>query len=173
MKLTPLDIQRHSFQTRFRGAARDEVRTFLNLVAEEMEQLRAENEKVSEEARRFSALLTEHHEREQILKNTLVSAQRTSEELKENAKKQSQMLLREAELTADRLIEAAQMKAHDIEKDILELRVQKRQVQNSILATIANLRNLIKLMEESEIEQDKISFLRRRGAAGKETAESS
>jgi len=174
MKLTPLDIQRHSFQTRFRGADRDEVTTFLNLVAEEMEQLRAENEKVSEEARRLSTLLTEHHEREQILKNTLVAAQRTSEEIKENAKKQSQMLLREAELAADRLIEAAQTKAHDIEKDILELRVQKRQVQNSILATIANLRNLIKLMEESEIEQDKISFLRRRGAAGgKETAESS
>ena len=77
-------------------------------------------------------------------------------------------------MAADRLVEAAQMKAHDIEKDILELRVQKRQVQNSILATIANLRNLIKLMEESEIEQDKISFLRRRGAAsGKEAAESS
>jgi cell division initiation protein len=89
MKLTPLDIQRHSFQTRFRGVDRDEVRTFLNLVAEEMEQLRAENEKLSEEARRLSALLTEHHEREQILKNTLVAAQRTSEELKENAKKQS------------------------------------------------------------------------------------
>ena len=119
-------------------------------------------------------LLAEHSEREQILKNTLVAAQRTSEEIKENAKKQSQMTLREAELAADRLVEAAQMKAHDIEKDILELRVQKRQVQNSILATIANLRNLIKLMEESEIEQDKISFLRRRGAAGgKETAESS
>ena len=82
------------------------------------------------------------------------------------------MLLREAELAADRLIEAAQVKAHDIEKDILELRVQKRQVQNSILATIANLRNLIKLMEESEIEQDKLSFLRRRGT-DQEKAESS
>jgi len=173
MKLTPLDIQRHSFQTRFRGVDRDEVTTFLNLVAEEMEQLRAENEKLSEETRRLTALLTEHHEREQILKNTLVAAQRTSEELKENAKKQSQMLLREAELAADRLIEVAQVKAHDIEKDILELRVQKRQVQNSILATIANLRNLIKLMEESEMEQDKISFLRRRGAGGKGTVESS
>jgi cell division initiation protein len=166
MKLTPLDIQRQSFQKRFRGVDRDEVRTFLNVVAEEMEQLRGENEKLQEETRRLSTLLTEHQEREQILKNTLVAAQRTSEEIKENAKKQSQMLLREAELAADRLIEAAQSKAHDIEKDILELRVQKRQVQNSILATIANLRNLIKLMEESEIEQDKLSFLRRRGAAG-------
>ncbi len=166
MKLTPLDIQRQSFQKRFRGVDPDEVSTFLNVVAEEMEELRGENEKLQEGTRRLSTLLTEHHEREQILKNTLVTAQRTSEEIKENAKKQSQMLLREAELAADRLIEAAQSKAHDIEKDILELRVQKRQVQNSILATIANLRNLIKLMEESEIEQDKLSFLRRRGAAG-------
>ena len=38
MKLTPLDIQRHSFQTRFRRVDADEVRTFLNMIAEEMEQ---------------------------------------------------------------------------------------------------------------------------------------
>ncbi len=31
MKLTPLDIQRHSFQTRFRGVDADEVKTFLNM----------------------------------------------------------------------------------------------------------------------------------------------
>ena len=101
MKLTPLDIQRQSFQTRLRGFDRDEVATFLNVVAEEMEQLRSENEKLQEEVRRQSALLAEHHEREQILKNTLVAAQRTSEDIKENAKKQSQMLLKEAELAAD------------------------------------------------------------------------
>jgi cell division initiation protein len=162
MKLTPLDIQRQSFQTRFRGYDRDEVATFLNVLAEEMEQLRSENEKLQEEVRRQSALLTEHHEREQILKNTLVAAQRTSEDIKENAKKQSQMLLKEAELAADRLIEAAQARAHDIEKDILDLKQQKRQMLNSILAAIANLRSLIQAMSEAESQQDKVSFLKRR-----------
>jgi cell division initiation protein len=164
MKLTPLDIQRQSFQVRFRGFDRDEVTTFLNVVAEEMEQLRSENEKLQEEARRQSALLSEHHEREQILKNTLVSAQRTSEDIKENAKKQSQMLLKEAELAADRLIEAAQSKAHDIERDILDLKQQKRQMLNSILAAIANLRSLIQAMSEAEAQQDKVSFLKRRSS---------
>jgi DivIVA domain-containing protein len=95
MKLTPLDIQRHEFQQRtFRGLDRAEVRMFLNAVSEEMEHLRSDNEKMSEEVRRLTALLSEHHQREEILKNTLVAAQRTSEELKENAKKQSQMLSR-------------------------------------------------------------------------------
>ncbi len=164
MKLTPLDIQRQSFQVRFRGFDRDEVTTFLNVVAEEMEQLRSENEKLQEEARRQSALLSEHHEREQILKNTLVAAQRTSEDIKENAKKQSQMLLKEAELAADRLIEAAQSKAHDIERDILDLKQQKRQMLNSILAAIANLRSLIQAMSEAEAQQDKVSFLKRRSS---------
>ena len=56
MKLTPLDIQRHEFQQRsLRGLDPDEVRTFLNEVAEEMEQLRAENEKRSEEVRRLNS----------------------------------------------------------------------------------------------------------------------
>lgn len=116
---------------------------FLNDVSEEMEQLRSEHEKQSEEIRRVNMLLSEHNQREEILKNTLVAAQRTSEELKENARKQSQLLLKEAELAADRLVEAAQARAHEIEKDIVELKMQKRQVLNSILAAIANLRNLI------------------------------
>lgn len=167
MKLTPLDIQRHEFQQRtFRGLDRAEVRMFLNAVSEEMEHLRSDNEKMSEEVRRLTALLSEHHQREEILKNTLVAAQRTSEELKENAKKQSQMLLKEAELAADRLVEAAQSRAHDIEKDILELKMQKRQVLNSILAAIANLRNLIQLMSETEAEREKLSFLKRRADGG-------
>ncbi len=164
MKLTPLDIQRQSFQRSFRGFDRDEVSTFLNVIADEMEQLRSENEKLEEEVRRQSSLLAEHHEREQILKNTLVSAQRTSEEIKENAKKQSQMLLKEAELVADRLIEAAQSKAHNIEKDILELKHQKRQVLNSIMTGVANLHSLIQMVNETEEEQDKISFLKRRSS---------
>lgn len=167
MKLTPLDIQRHEFQQRtFRGIDGDEVRSFLNAVSEEMEQLRSENEKLSEEVRRLNVLLSEHQQREEILKNTLVAAQRTSEELKENAKKQSQLLLKESELAADRLVEAAQSRAHDIEKDIIELKMQKRQVLNSVLAAIANLRNLIQLMSESDAEQEKLSFLKRRADAG-------
>ncbi|HJS74362.1 MAG TPA: DivIVA domain-containing protein [Vicinamibacteria bacterium] len=167
MKLTPLDIQRHEFQQRaFRGLDGAEVRMFLNAVSEEMEHLRADNERMSEEVRRLTALLSEHHQREEILKNTLVAAQRTSEELKENAKKQSQMLLKEAELAADRLVEAAQSRAHEIEKDIMELKMQKRQVLNSILAAIANLRNLIQLMSETEAEREKLSFLKRRADGG-------
>ena len=114
MKLTPLDIQRHEFQQRsFRGLDSDEVRTFLNDVSEEMEQLRFEHEKQSEEIRRVNLLLSEHTQREEILKNTLVAAQRTSEELKDNAKKQSHLLLKEAELAADRLVEAASAGSRD------------------------------------------------------------
>ncbi len=125
-------------------------------------QLRSEHEKQSEEIRRVNMLLSEHNQREEILKNTLVAAQRTSEELKGNARKQSQLLLKEAERAADRLVEAAQARAHEIEKDIVELKMQKRQVLNSILAAIANLRNLIQLMSESEAQQDKLSFLKRK-----------
>ena len=68
MKLTPLDIQRHEFQQRtFRGLDGAEVRMFLNAVSEEMEHLRSDNEKMSEEVRRLTALLSEHHQREEIL----------------------------------------------------------------------------------------------------------
>ena len=75
MKLSPTDIQRQTFGQRFRGLDRDEVRSFLATVAEEMAALQRERDTTEQQLRHLELIVNEHRERESILKNTLLSAQ--------------------------------------------------------------------------------------------------
>ncbi len=108
MKISPMDIQRQTFARRLRGLDPEEVRTYLALVAEEVAALQHERDDLARQLQHIKVLLEEHRERETILKNTLLTAQKLSEDIRDNARKQSESVVREAELQADRLIELAQ-----------------------------------------------------------------
>ena len=164
MKISPMDVQRQSFGQRFRGLDPDEVRTFLNLLAEELAALQRERDVLQHEVQDLRALLDEHRERETILKNTLLTAQRLSEEIRDNARKQAEAVVKEAELQADRLLELAQGRAHDVEKGILELRAHRSALRTDVRALITRLTTILDLQEEAEVE-DNLRFLKRREEA--------
>ncbi|MCU0242816.1 MAG: DivIVA domain-containing protein [Vicinamibacteria bacterium] len=164
MKINPMDVQRQSFSRVLRGFDRDEVRTYLTFVAEELAALQKERDANEQEAQRLSATLAEHREREAILKNTLLTAQRLSDELKENARKQAEQIVREAELRADRLIELAQSRAQDLEHTILDLRAQRQGLRTQVRATIEQIQQILTLEEEAE-RGDNLHFLKRREGA--------
>ncbi len=121
MKISPMDIQRQAFGRQLRGFNREDVRTYLNLVAEEVAALQRERDALAQEVQGLRGLIDEHRERETILKNTLLTAQRLSEEIRDNARKQGESVVKEAEMQADRLLELAQNRAHDVERGILDL----------------------------------------------------
>src|SRR6266568_1201691 len=100
-------------------------------------------------------------EREVILKNTLLTAQKASEEIKENARKQAESQVKEAELQADRLVELAQSRAHEVERGIVDLRGHRAALRTDIRAFITRLTHLLDLQEEAELE-DNLRFLKRR-----------
>src|SRR5262249_37549130 len=145
MKISPMDVQRQSFGQRFRGLDPDEVRTFLNLLAEELAALQRERDVLQHEVQDLRALLDEHRERETILKNTLLRAQRLSEETRDNARKQAEAVVKEAELQADRLLELAQGRAHEVEKGILELRAHRSALRTDVRALITRLTTILDL----------------------------
>jgi cell division initiation protein len=116
---------------------------------------------MEQELQSLRALVEEHRQRESILKNTLLTAQRVSEEIKENARKQAENVVKEAEIQADRLLELAQTRAHEIERAILELRGQRSNLRTDIRAVIARLTQLLDLQEEAELENN-LHFLKRR-----------
>src|SRR5258708_4787238 len=87
MKISPMDIQRQAFGRQLRGFNREDVRTYLNLVAEEVAALQRERDALAQEVQGLRGLIDEHRERETILKNTLLTAQRGSEEIRDNARK--------------------------------------------------------------------------------------
>jgi cell division initiation protein len=166
MKISPMDIQRQSFGTRFRGLDREEVRTYLNLVAEEVATLQRERDTFEQEGQHLHRLIDEHRERETILKNTLMTAQRVSEDIKENARKQAESVIKEAEMQSDRLLELAQRRAHEVERGILDLRAHRQTLRTDIRAFVMRVTHILDLQEEVEVE-DNLRFLKRReeGAA--------
>lgn len=164
MKLTPADIQRQSFSSRFRGFDRDEVRAFLAAVAEEMAAVQREEDATEQQLRHLELIVNEHREREAILKNTLLTAQKAAEDIRETARKEAETIVKQADLQGDRLLELAQNRAHEVERGILELRGHRTALRTDIRALITRLTHLLDLQEEAEVE-DNLRFLKRREEA--------
>ena len=164
MKISPMDIQRQTFGQVFRGLDPDEVRSYLNIVAEEVASLQMERDRLDQELSSLRSLIDEHRQRETILKNTLLTAQRVSEEIRDNARKEAETTVKEAEMQADRLVELAQGRAHEVERGILDLRAHRSALRTDVRALITRLSHLLDLQEEAELE-DNLRFLKRREEA--------
>jgi cell division initiation protein len=156
-----MDLQRQTFAQRLRGFDTAEVRTYLNIVAEEVAALQRERDGLDQEVQSLRALVDEHRQRETILKNTLLTAQRLSEEIREVARKQSESVVKEAEIQADRLLELAQSRAQEVERGILDLRAHRSSLRTDVRALITRLTHILDLQEEAEVE-DNLRFLKRR-----------
>jgi cell division initiation protein len=161
MKIFPMDVQRQSFRRVLRGYDREEVRTYLNIVAEEMADLQRAHASLEQEVQTLRDLVEEHRQREAILKNTLLTAQRVSEDIRDNARKNAEAVVREAEIQADRLLELAQARANDFERGILDLRAHRSALRTDIRALVTRLTQILDLQEEAEVE-DNLRFLKRR-----------
>ena len=161
MKISPMDIQRQAFGRKMRGLDADEVRAYLNIVAEEVAILQMERDRLHHEVQEVRSLLEEHRQRETILKNTLLMAQRVSEEIKENARKQADTVIKEAEIQSDHLVELAQSRAHEVERGILDLRAHRTALRTDVRVLITRLTQILDLQEEVEVE-DNLRFLKRR-----------
>ena len=164
MKISPMDLQRQTFGLQLRGYDKEDVRTYLNLVAEEVAALQRDRDSLEREVQELRALIAEHRERETILKNTLIMAQRVSEDIRDNARKQGESVVKQAELQADRLLELAQARAHEVERGILDLRTHRSALRTDIRSLITRLTHLLDLQEEAEVE-DNLRFLKRREEA--------
>ena len=105
MEMSPLDITQREFGRKFRGLDPEEVQTFLEQIAEEMTRLVQETTERGAQIQRLWAQVRLHQEREDSLRTTLVTAQKMTEEIKANATREGDLLLKEAELKAERLLE--------------------------------------------------------------------
>jgi len=161
MKISPMEIQRQTFRKRFRGYDAEEVRTYLNLLAEELQQFQREHAALQQETQFLRSIVDEHRQREEILKNTLLTAQRMSEELRETARKQGETTVKEAELQADKLVELAQGRAKSIERETIDLRAMRQTLRSDIRALVERIEHILDAQEEADVE-DNLRFMKRR-----------
>lgn len=153
MALTPLEIQRMRFPQRMRGCDAAEVESFLSLVADELAGRLAQIEKLEHENRWYKQRLEEAEGREHQLQQTLLRAQKVSDEITANAQREAELTVKEAEMSADRIVQQAIDQSSRIEGKIAELRTLRRELQ----VKFKNNLDLFQRILEAEMEDERNS----------------
>ncbi len=162
MRITPLDVRGHRFALKMRGYDKEEVQSFLNFVSEEFEKVVNEVNRLREEAAQLKASLGDLTERERILKETLFTAQKLSEDMKEEAKKEGRLVLREAELRGQKLVEQAQKKVSQLEDSIRGLRMERDAFERKLRVLLEQHLKLLEMHHEEEELSDKLTFIKQK-----------
>jgi len=157
--LTPLEIQKQTFSRVLKGYNTDEVRAYLHLVAEEIERLVRENDRLSRDSGMLREDLEDHSNRERILKDTLLSAQKVAEDLTANARKEAELIVKDAELLSERVIGQAMQRVGEIERSITDLRIERRSVRNKLQSTLDSVQQMVVLDAEQEANEEPITAL--------------
>jgi cell division initiation protein len=125
MNITPLDIQQKRFHAGFRGYESREVDAFLELVREEMEALMREVAEQREFRQVYDQRMAELQEREETVKNTMIMTQKLADDTRENARKEAELIIKDAEFRSREIINKAQQEKVKLEAEIQELKRRK------------------------------------------------
>jgi cell division initiation protein len=147
-KITPLDIQQHQFRIRFRGFDIREVDVFLEQVASSIEATEAEENGLREEIRRLNMELRGHKEREESFKRAMLSSQQTIEQMKENARKEAELIIADAEVKAEKILNRAHNRLSQLHADMAELKRQRAQIEVQIRSILESHSKLLDIGKE-------------------------
>ena len=144
MRITPMDIRQQQFTVKmFRGFDVQEVDTFLEDVAQDYEALVRENTLLKEQLQVLEDRTRGLEERERVLQQTLVTTQRLTEEMKESARREAALTVREAEVAGEKLLEAARTEEGVIRSEIMLLKRNRRQLAEGIRSTIEMYQRMV------------------------------
>jgi cell division initiation protein len=136
MRLTPIEIRQHRFNTRLRGFDPDEVNVFLEAVVTDFEEVVRENAKLRREAERLASELESFRGRERTIQETLTTAQTVVDQLKRTAVKESEVLVTGAELRAEQLLRHAEKARGALQHEVLQLRQLRARVDLDLRRTL-------------------------------------
>ncbi len=138
MKITPLEIQQQKFSMKFRGFDIKEVDSFLEIISETLEYHVKENKTLQETISRLKAANYEYKKREDTFKKAIINSQKVLDMMKLNAQKSSELIIAEAEVNAEKILNSAHKRLAQLHEDIAELKRQRMQLEiqfRSILET--------------------------------------
>ena len=144
MRLSATDIRQQQFAVKLlRGFDPQEVDAFLEEVADDFEELIRENNLLKEQLGTLEERTRGMEDREKTLHETLITTQKIAEEFKESAKREAQLVLREAQLQAEKLLEEARQEHAKLAAEIRTLQQQRRQIAEELLAVVSMHKRLI------------------------------
>lgn len=136
MNISPLFIKRQEFTRVMRGYDVNEVRDFLDKLAKQIEALMAENENLNQKIQEANERVAEFQRIEKNLQDTLLKAQESSARTMDSTKKQTNLMIKEAEIKAAQIIEKAKENANEIRNAVISLREERNLIAAKLKAII-------------------------------------
>jgi cell division initiation protein len=163
MRLTPLDIQNHHFPRRFKGYDPAEVDGFLRMVTEDYKSLIEESEALKTRIREVEQRVNEMQGNEKTLQAAFITAQSMTEDLRQSALKESELVIAQAEVKAEKILDASHRRAAELAEEIREMKMVKVRLATAIRNTIETHLTLLESLADEpattrEIEE-KIAYL--------------
>jgi cell division initiation protein len=158
MKLSPLDIKKQEFSKKFKGYSPDEVGSFLNMVAREMEDLLKKNLELEQKVKSLEGKLDNYTKIENVLQDTLLTTQKSAEETKSTAEIKAKTIIDEARVGAERITTDAREELLKVQREIEDLKNQKDKFVVNFKSLLDTQRSLLEMVEKRNREQK--GFLR-------------
>jgi cell division initiation protein len=125
MHISPLDIRKQRFRKTVMGFDPDQVNSFLEMVAGEFETLNKKTDELSTQLKYTEKKLEDYEKVEKNLSDTLLTAQRSTDEARLNAQKEAELILKDAQIRADRYEDESRNRVHSLEAELVSLKAQR------------------------------------------------
>jgi cell division initiation protein len=125
------------------------VDRFLEQISESLAAMHAENKSLKEELRRLKLENQGYKEREETFKRAMLNSQKVLEQMKENARKSAEIIIADAEVRAEKILNRAHNRLSQLHEDIAELKRQRMQIEVQIRSIIESHTKLLEIGKES------------------------
>lgn len=154
MGVTPLVVKQKEFSTRFRGFDVREVDNFLEEVARELESQDRTIETLKQERHRLTLENQGYRKREESMKNAMIQSQKVLDQMKENARKSAQVVIANAEVEAEKILNRAHKRLSQLHSDITELKRQRIQLEMQISSVLESHSKMLEMTKEENKAAD-------------------
>ncbi len=154
MGITPTVVRQKEFSTRFRGFDIQEIDSFLEEVARQIEDLNSKIEKNLMEKERLYLENQGYREREDTTKKSIIQSQNVLDQMKKNAEKSSQTIIAEAEVRAAKILSRAHNRLSQLHNDINELKRQRIQLEMQIGSILEYHSKMLEMTKDENKAQD-------------------
>lgn len=169
MTITALDITQRQFRRTLRGYDPDEIQAFLSEVASAFEALARETQQIRDQLAHKDEVIEGHAGRERMIHETLLTAQRACEDIRESARREADAMIADAELQAERIVQGAHGRFQKIVDEIHEMKRQRVQLAAQIRSVLRAHDKLLEAFGDGERE-DRVEFLPAKKKAADESA---
>ncbi len=154
MKLTPLEIRKMDFTKSLRGYNAEEVRAFLETIADQVEVLQREANEFSDKVVRLETRLADFQLMEKTLQETLMKAEESAQRARVDSQREADLTLREAQVEANRLISAAHNQVERLKSEILMLQSRRDSFIKKLKYLLQSQTDLIEVLDKNDFEEE-------------------